>query len=201
VEATARTAARTVEVVAIPGSNGAGSFDIDLIDNAAREAPDDVRLMLYTEPGLWSMPPYSPGAAPSAGVLRLRAAVRFADALLLATPEFNGSFPGVIKNAIDWTATTLAHEDRPDGAPVPLEGKPVAVVGADPGNLGCDWAVADTRKVLEVAGARTLPDSLAIRSAGQAFSDEGNLVSGAERARLGALMELLAVEARLTLDD
>ena len=194
--ATAITPTRTLDVLAIPGSIGLGSFDASLIDSAAREAPGDVRLLRYTEPSLWSMPPYSPGAQPDGGVRRLRAAVRGADALLLVTPEYNGSFPAVTKNAIDWTAAALEEEQELGVAAAPIAGKPVAVVGADPGSLGCDWAVADARKVLEVAGARILPDSLAIRSAGDAFAEDGRLVGHAERARLGALMELLAVEAR-----
>jgi chromate reductase len=183
------TQTRTVEVLAIPGSIGVGSFDISLIDNAAREAPDDTRLMLYTEPSLWSMPPYSPGATPNSGVLHLRAAVRFADALVLATPEYNGSFPAVI----DWAAAELDF-DAEGGAP--LVGKPVAVVGADAGDLGCDWAMADARKVLEVAGAAVLPDGLAIRRASDAFAEDGQLIGHEDRARLGALMDLLAIEAR-----
>lgn len=184
---------RTVEVLAIPGSIGVGSFDISLIDNAAREAPADTRLMLYTEPSLWTMPPYSPGAAPNSGVLRLRAAVRFADALVLATPEYNGSFPAVIKNAIDWAAAEFDLEA--DGG-APLVGKPVAVVGADASELGCDWAMADARKVLEVAGAAVVPGDLAIRQARNAFAEDGQLIGHEDRARLGALMELLSIEAR-----
>jgi chromate reductase, NAD(P)H dehydrogenase (quinone) len=189
--ATAKTEGRTIEVLAIPGSVGVGSFDITLIDNAAREAPDDVRLMLYTEPGLWSMPPYAPGAQPNEGVERLRSAVAFADALLFATPEYNGSIPAVIKNAIDWMAADL------DDPPPPIIDKPVAVVGADAGSLGCDWAIADARKVLEVAGARVLPSGLEIRCAASVFAEDGRLTDHAERARLGALMELLTVEARV----
>lgn len=190
---TTETRNRTIEILAIPGSIGVGSFDISLIDNAAKEAPDDARLMLYTEPCLWAMPPYAPGAQPNEGVERLRAAVRFADALLLATPEYNGSIPAVIKNAIDWTAADL------DGSPAPITDKPVAVVGADAGSLGCDWAIADARKVLEVAGARVLPSGLEIRRAAHVFAEDGRLMDHAERARLGALMELLAVEARSAL--
>ena len=77
----------------------------------------------------------------------------------------------------------------------PLEDKPAAVIGADRGRFGCDWAVADARKVLEVAGARVLPAELAIRLRRPRFED-GELAGGEHRAQLGALMELLALEAR-----
>ncbi len=71
------------------------------------------------------------------------------------------------------------------------------MIGADRGRFGCDWAVADARKVLEVAGARVLPETLAIPSADRAFAADGVLCEEADRAQLGALMELLAWEARV----
>lgn len=183
------TDTRATEILAIPGSVGVGTFDVSLIHNAAREAPEDAELVLYSDPSLWAMPPYAPGVEANEGVEHLRRAVGDADGLLLATPEYNGSMPAVIKNAIDWAAADL------DDGPRPLVEKPVAVVGADAGNLGCDWAIADARKVLEVAGARVLRDGLAIRRAADAFRD-GVLVDAGERSRLSALMELLTLEAR-----
>ena len=146
----------TISILGIPGAVSTRSLNVELLGNAAREAPDDARLTIYLEPGLLAMPPFEPGAAPSAEVERLREAVDEADAVVVATPEYNGSIPGGLKNAIDWIADDQAEESRP------LAGKPAVVIGADPGRFGCDWAVADARKVLEVAGARVLPAGLAI---------------------------------------
>lgn len=182
----------TVSILGIPGSVGSRSLNVDLLSNAAREAPEDVTLRIYLEPGLWEMPPYEPGANGSDEVERLRDAVAGCDGIVLATPEYNGSLPGGLKNAIDWIAAP-----QPGGPPGgPLCGKPAVVIGADRGRFGCDWAIADARKVLEVAGARVLPEGLAIPQAERAFAEDGELSEGADRAQLGALMELLTWEAR-----
>lgn len=182
----------TVSFLGIPGTVSTRSLNVDLLGNAAREAPDDVTLTIYLEPGLWEMPPYEPGARGSEEVERLRDAVAGCDGIVLATPEYNGSMPGGLKNAIDWIAAP-----RPGAAEGgPLSGKPAIVIGADRGRFGCDWAVADARKVLEVAGARVLPEGLAIPRAEAAFAEDGELREEADRAQLGALMELLTWEAR-----
>jgi chromate reductase, NAD(P)H dehydrogenase (quinone) len=182
----------TVSFLGIPGTVSSRSFNVDLLGNAAREAPEDVTLTIYLEPGIWEMPPYEPGARGSHEVERLREAVSGCDGIVLATPEYNGSLPGGLKNAIDWIAAP-----QPGGpAGGPLSGKPAAVIGADRGRFGCDWAVADARKVLEVAGARVLAEGLAIPRAETAFAEDGGLREEADRAQLGALMELLTWEAR-----
>lgn len=182
----------TISLLGIPGTVSSRSFNVDLLGNAAREAPDDVMLTIYLEPGLWEMPPYEPGAMGSDEVESLRGAVVGCDGIVLATPEYNGSLPGGLKNAIDWIAAPKPGD--PEGGP--LSGKPAVVIGADRGRFGCDWAVADARKVLEVAGARVLPEGLAIPRAEQAFAEDGELREEADRAQLGALMELLAWEVR-----
>jgi chromate reductase len=190
VEATSAERQGMISILGIPGTANPRSLNVDLLGNAAREAPGEVLLTIYLDEGLWELPPFEPGAMPTAEVLRLREAVRGADAIVLATPEYNGSLPGGLKNAIDWISAA-----RP-GEAAPLDDKPAAVIGADRGRFGCDWAVADARKVLEVAGARVLPAGLAIPRAGDAFEDDGELVQGEYRAQLGALMELLTLEAR-----
>ena len=94
--------------------------------------------------------------------------------MLIATPEFNGSIPGVLKNALDW-----ASRPFPDNA---LRGKPVAVVGASTGLFGAVWAQAEIRKVLETIGADVLDDELPVGQAHVAFGDDGHLAD-AEHAR------------------
>ena len=191
-EATSVERQGTISILGIPGSVSSSSLNVDLLGNAAREAPGDVLMTIYLEPGLWALPPFEPGAVPSGEVDRLREAVDRADAVVVATPEYNGSMPGGLKNAIDWISASQP------GAEPPLENKPAVVIGADRGRFGCDWAVADARKVLEVAGARVLPAGLAIGKAESAFERDGELRGGEHRAQLGALMELLTLEARAT---
>ncbi len=94
----------TVSLLGIPGTVSSRSLNVDLLENAAREAPGEVELTIYLEPGLWEMPPFEPGAAGSDEVKRLRRAVVACDGIVLATPEYNGSLPGGLKNAIDWIA-------------------------------------------------------------------------------------------------
>jgi chromate reductase len=155
-----------VVVLGISGSLRADSFNTALLRAAAGLLPAAARLPLYTELAL--LPPYSeeadaePAPAP---VERLRASIESADGLLIATPEYNASIPGQLKNALDW-----ASRPFPGNA---LRRKPVAVVGASTGLFGAVWAQAELRKVLATAGADVLDDELAIGTAHEAF--DGNL--------------------------
>ena len=97
----------------------------------------------------------------------LREAIADADGLLFATPEYNSSIPGVLKNAIDWAS-------RPR-ATTPLQNKPAAVIGATTGRFGAVWAQAELRKVLASAGARVVDLELPSRKAHEAFDDDGSL--------------------------
>ena len=106
---------------------------------------------------LKAIPPYDEdddvGEGPGA-VARLREAIAEADAILFATPEYNSSIPGVLKNAVDWAS-------RPAGES-PLRNKPVAVIGASTGMFGAVWAQAELRKVLGATGARVAEVELAV---------------------------------------
>jgi chromate reductase, NAD(P)H dehydrogenase (quinone) len=106
---------------------------------------------------LKAVPPYDEDddvePAPAA-VRRLRAAIAGADALLFATPEYNSSIPGQLKNALDWASRPLATNV--------LRNKPVAVIGASTGAFGAVWSQAELRKVLAAAGARVLDVELAV---------------------------------------
>jgi chromate reductase len=129
--------------------------------------------------------------APDEAVNIWREAVGEADAILFATPEYNSSVPGQLKNAIDWAS-------RPVGANV-LRNKPVAVIGASTGMFGAVWSQAELRKVLASAGARVLDRELAVANADQAFSDRGDLLDDDLTAELrGILGELTqSTEERL----
>ena len=123
---------------------------------------------------------------------RSSAAIRDADAVLFVTPEYNGSIPGVLKNAVDWAS-------RPTPATSALANKPVAVIGASTGMFGAAWAQAELRKALGLAGARVLDQELAVPTAHEAFREDGRLVRGATRRRLRSMLaDLIAEVAPVT---
>jgi chromate reductase, NAD(P)H dehydrogenase (quinone) len=182
-------------VLGISGSLRAGSLNTALLRAAAGLVPAAARLPLYTDLAL--VPPYSEddddGEAAPAAVRRLRAGIESADALLIATPEYNASIPGQLKNALDW-----ASRPYPDNA---RRRKPVAVVGASTGLFGAVWAQAELRKVLTTAGADVLDDELPIGNAQEAFDDDLRLADGELSARLEHILASLVRRATLRLED
>jgi chromate reductase, NAD(P)H dehydrogenase (quinone) len=120
-------------------------------------------------------------------VLALREAIAAADAVLIATPEYNGTLPGQLKNALDWVS-------RPVGTS-PLRGKPVAVIGASTGMFGAVWAQADARKVLGLIGARVLDRELPVAQAHETLRDDGLPHDDALREALAELLGELHTHA------
>ena len=112
---------------------------------------------------------------------RLREDWAAADAILFATPEYNGSVPGGLKNAIDWAS-------RPARAGV-LRNKTVAVVGASTGQFGALWAQQDLRRVLGIAGARVVGEELPAAKAHEGFDE-------VLRGRLRQAVDTLIVAAQ-----
>jgi chromate reductase len=181
-----------MRILAISGSLRESSYNTALVRAARDLAPDGVEVELYD--GLAELPPYNQDVqdlAPPAPVEDLREQVARADALLIATPEYNGSIPGVLKNAIDW-----ASRPFPENC---LRAKPVAIVGASTGAYGALWAQADLRKVLGIAGARVLEGELAVPRAPERFDADGRLTDAMVRQRLADVLERLAEEASLLL--
>jgi len=127
------------------------------------------------------------GASPP-GAAALRAAIAQADALLIATPEYNSSIPGQLKNALDWAS-------RPYASNV-LRDKPVAVVGASTGIFGAVWAQAEMRKILDAIGARALQDEVPVGQAQDAFAPDGSLADPRLRAMLADALATLVDTAR-----
>jgi chromate reductase len=171
-----------VRVLAISGSLRAASYNTALLREAARLAPPGMEIELYE--GLEALPPYNEdrdSEHPPAEAARLRQAIKDADALLIATPEYNGSVPGQLKNAIDWGS-------RPRGEQAALWGKPVAVTGASTSQYGALWAQDHARKALGLAGARVLESSVAVAHAQAQFSDTGSLSEVGTRDQLAALL-------------
>ena len=177
-----------MKVLAISGSLRRDSHNSALLRAAAELAPDGVEVELWD--GLKAVPPYDEDddAPAPAAVAALRSAVAGADAVLIATPEYNHSIPGALKNAIDWVSRPIATN--------PLRNKPAAVIGASTGVFGAVWAQAELRKVLGALGARVLERELAVGQAAQQVGD--GPLDGELRADLrGVVAELAAaVEQR-----
>jgi chromate reductase len=174
-----------IRILGISGSLRSGSHNTALLRAAALSLPSGVELEVYD--GLRDLPHYDADLDVEGGpeaAARLREAIAGADGILISTPEFNGSIPGALKNALDW-----ASRPFPDNA---LRGKPVAVVGASTGLFGAVWAQAETKKALGIIGADVLDGELPVGQASGAFGDDGHLIEPDLR---NALQELLGVLA------
>ncbi|MPY60172.1 NAD(P)H-dependent oxidoreductase [Streptomyces spongiae] len=143
----------SVRILALVGSLRAGSHNRQLAEAAVKHAPEGVEIELFE--GLAEVPFYNEdidveGSVPAAAI-RLREAAGQTDGFLFFSPEYNGTIPAVLKNAIDWLS-------RPYGAGA-LSGKPAAVVGTAFGQFGGVWAQDETRKSVGIAGATVLEDA------------------------------------------
>jgi chromate reductase, NAD(P)H dehydrogenase (quinone) len=177
-----------MRVLGISGSLRRDSWNTKLLDAARELLPDGVQLEVYEE--LKAVPPYDEDddtAEAPASVAHLRAALAGADAILFATPEYNSSIPGQLKNAIDWASRPLASN--------PIRNTPVAVVGASTGAFGAVWAQAELRKVLAATGARVVDGEVVVGHAPTRFDDEGTLVDENLREELAEVLATLLAEA------
>ena len=168
-------------MLGISGSLRRGSYNTKLLRAAGGLLFDGVELVSWD--GLKAVPPYDEDddvePAPAA-VASLREAIAGADAVLFATPEYNHSIPGQLKNAIDWAS-------RPVGTSV-LRNKPVAVVGASKSMFGAVWAQAELRKVLAATGARVLEGEIAVAHAHTRFGEHGELTDKRLRTQLAEVV-------------
>ena len=181
-----------MKVLAISGSLRHGSYNTMVLRAAQELFPNDVEFELYD--GLKEIPAYDEDDdGPDAPVAaeRFRSALAGADAVLFATPEYNSSVPGQLKNALDWASRPIATNV--------LRNKPVGVVGASSGAFGAVWAQAELRKVLAATGARVVDGEVPFGHAHQRFDAEGNLVDDQLREQLGEVVESLYAAAELRL--
>jgi chromate reductase len=173
----------------ISGSLRRESHNTTLLRAAAELLPPSVELEVFE--GLKSVEPYDEdddqGRGP-AGARKLRDAIDSADAVLIATPEYNASLPGQLKNGVDWAS-------RPKGGEAALWGKPAAVVGASTGMFGAVWAQTELRKALGTAGARVIDGDLPVAHAHEAFTAEGRLKDPELQQRYAELLAELVSEA------
>src|ERR671935_2219896 len=174
-------------ILGISGSLRPASYNRKLLLAARELLPAGVELDLWD--GLRAIPPYDEDEdvdpAPAA-VAALRAAIAGADALLIATPEYNSSIPGQLKNALDWVSRPLAKN--------PIRGKPVAVVGASAGAFGAVWSQAELRKVLGAMGARVVEGGVAVGHAPTRFEGD-HLVDTELREQLAEVVAALVSES------
>jgi chromate reductase len=171
-----------VHVLAISGSTRAGSLNAQLLRAAAAALPPSVELVALDPALIKAIPAFDEDDEARAGgddipALRMmRHQIAGADAVLFATPEYNASVPGALKNALDWISRPIATNV--------LRNKPVAVIGASTGLFGAAWAQAELRKILQTIGAKVVDRELALTQAHQQFDERGSLLASDLREQL-----------------
>jgi chromate reductase len=179
-----------MRVLGISGSLRAGSLNSALLRAAAERLPGGAELVEFER--LREVPPYDEDVeleATPAVVEELRQAVRSADAVLIATPEYNHSIPGQLKNALDWVS-------RPAGKSA-LNGKPAAAIGASTGMFGAVWAQAELRKVLGALGGRVVEAELPIGHAKNQLDGDHLELSPQQSEQLEEILAELIAEAEI----
>jgi chromate reductase len=175
-----------MRILGISGSLRRGSHNSRLLRAAGDALPPGADLVEWD--GLRDLPAFDEDleSTPPPAVQDLLDAIEAADAILIATPEYNASLPGALKNALDW-----ASRPFPDNV---LRDKPAAVIGASTGLFGAVWAQAEVRKVLKTSGAHVLESELPVGMADMAFDEEGGLADPDLAERLHDLVSDLARE-------
>ena len=169
-----------MRILGIVGSVRRGSHNRRLLRAAGDMLPPGVEFVEWE--GLAGLPIFDEDLedSPPPAVEDFLSAVEEADGLLIATPEYNASVPGGLKNALDW-----ASRPFPDNV---LREKPAAVIGASTGLFGAVWAQAEVRKALKASGAHALDSELPVGMADSAFDSDGTLADPELTARLGDLL-------------
>jgi chromate reductase len=182
-----------MRILGIAGSVRRGSHNRRLLRAAATTLPPGAELVEWDRLG--GLPIFDEDLEndPPAPVQDLLAAVADADALLIATPEYNASVPGGLKNALDW-----ASRPFPDSV---LKAKPAAVIGASTGLFGAVWAQAEVRKALKASGAHVLESELPVGMADGAFGEGDSLLDPELTTRLGDVVGDLCREARAPVES
>lgn len=161
-----------MRVVALSGSLRNGSHNTRLLHVAIGRLPAGSDVEIWAELG--EVPAFDEDAehpTPPA-VERLKSVMSRADAVLIATPEYNGSIPGTLKNALDWVSRPYAEN--------PLMNKPAAVMGTSTGLFGAAWAQADLRRVLKTIGARVIDSEVVVPTADHAFAGDALRLADAD---------------------
>jgi chromate reductase len=175
-----------MRILGIAGSLRRGSHNRRLLRAAAHALPSGVEFVEWD--GLAGLPAFDEDleTTPPQIVQAFLDEIERADGVLIATPEYNASVPGALKNALDW-----ASRPFPDNV---LKDKPMAVIGASTGLFGAVWAQAEVRKALKASGAHVLESELPVGMADAAFADDDHLQEPELQERLGTLVGDLARE-------
>ena len=179
----------TLEFLGLVGSLRQGSYNKALMQTAMQLLPEGVTLEIF---GISEFPPFNQDdldSAPPVVVKQFKTAIRTADAILIASPEYNYSIPGVLKNAIDWASRPPTENA--------FDGKPVAVMSASSGKLGGARMQYHLRQAFVFLNMYPInrPEFM-LANAENYFDDEGNLTDEATRQRLRGLLEALATWTR-----
>ncbi len=182
-----------MRILGIAGSLRRGSHNRRLLRAAGEALPTGVELVEWD--GLGGLPIFDEDQEtdPPEPVQAFLAAIEDADAILIATPEYNASVPGGLKNALDW-----ASRPFPENV---LRHKPSAVIGASTGLFGAVWAQSEVRKALKASGAHVLESELPVGMADGAFAGDGTLADPELTARLSDLLGDLCREISAPLEQ
>jgi chromate reductase len=186
-----------LKILGISGSLRVGSLNARLLEAAIELAPPGLTIEPYR--GIGDLPHYNAdldGAAPPPPVVALRLQIERADGVLIATPEYNYSIPGVLKNAIDWAS-------RPSGASA-LRRKPVAAMGAAPGNFGTVRAQLALRQMwVWIDAVPVVKPEVHVFRARERFDESGRLTDAPTRELIAELLEALraTIERQRILDS
>lgn len=181
------TQERPIHILGISGSLRSSSYNTALLRAAEELLPEDVTMEIVDLAGIPVLDIDEEIPFPEA-VVRMRTAIAEADAVLIATPEYNSSISGALKNALDW----VSRSPQP-----PLAGKPVALIGASTGLFGTARAQVQLRQVLTHLGALVLSKpEVMVPKAQEVFDENGRLTSESTRRFLQDLLIKLAVWTR-----
>jgi chromate reductase len=179
-------------VLVLAGSTRTGSFNRKLAAVAAGELRSAGMEATLADLRDYAMPLYEGDAEAAQGVpdnaRRLKEELRGHDALVVASPEYNGSFPALVKNIIDWLS-------RPAAGEPPLavfRGKPAALLSASPGPGAGKRGLRHLRELLDMIGMKLVPSQVNVARAAEAFDQDGNLVRPEDRAAVRQLVDEVA---------
>jgi len=173
---------RTLEILAFAGSLRKGSYNKAVLQAAKELAPDSLQIKIFDLEGI---PLYNADVEAQGDpkrVAEFKEAIRKADGLLIATPEYNHGVAAVSKNAIDWASRPPKN--------APLNEKPVGILGASPGMTGSARGQSQLRQAFEFTNSYCMPQpEILVYRAHQKFDDDGNLTDEATQKYLGKYLE------------
>ena len=172
-----------MKILGLSGSLRKDSHNTRLLRAAGSLLPEGAELVVFDRLGEIPLFNEDDEHTPPAAAEALKEAIATADGLLVATPEYNHSIPGVLKNALDWVSRPVAE--------TPLRGKPAAVIGASTSLFGAVWAQAETRKVLGATGAKAIDRELPVPQADETLGADGLPLDRELRESLQATLDEL----------